>query len=48
MYVQPIKNPKKVNKRRKKAGFETTVEENALKFNVIYKPYTFEELNKIQ
>lgn len=48
MYVQPIKNPIKVNKRRKKAGFETTVEENALKFNVVYKPYTFEELNKIQ
>ena len=47
MYVQPIKNAKSVNKRREKAGFKTTVEENAKRFGIIYREYTFKELSKI-
>jgi hypothetical protein len=46
-YIMPIKNPRKVNKRRKKAGFETTVEENAKNLGIDYKPYTKEEIEKI-
>ena len=46
-YVVPIKNPKNVNKRRKKAGFDTTVEENALRFGIVYKIYTLAEIRHI-
>ncbi len=46
-YVVPIKDPKKVNKRRKKAGFDSTVEENALRLGVVYKPYTLAEIEVI-
>lgn len=42
-----ISNPENVNKRRKEAGFDTTVEENALRFGIIYKAYTYEQLRKI-
>lgn len=37
VYVLPIEDAKNVNKRRKDAGFDTTVEENAKKFGVEYK-----------
>ena len=47
IYVLPIKNAKEVNSRRRKAGFETTVEENARRFGIEYKPYTFEEINRM-
>jgi hypothetical protein len=46
-YVMPIKDPKNVNKRRKKAGFDTTVEANALRLGVVYKPYTLAEIKAI-
>lgn len=46
-YVVPILDPENVNKRRKEAGFDTTVEENALKLGVVYKAYTYEEINKM-
>lgn len=45
-YVVPIKDAKNVNKRRKAAGFDTTVEENALRFGITYKAYTLEEIEK--
>lgn len=45
VYVLPIEDAKNVNKRRKDAGFDTTVEENAKKFGVEYKEYTYEDLN---
>ncbi|MEO8255587.1 MAG: hypothetical protein ABI554_14505, partial [Flavobacterium sp.] len=47
MYMQPIKNAKSVNKKREKAGFKTTIEENAKRFGIIYREYTFKELSKI-
>jgi hypothetical protein len=46
-YIMPIKNPRKVNKRRKKAGFKTTVEANAKRMGIDYKPYTQEEIKKL-
>lgn len=46
-YVLPIKDPKNVNKRRMEAGFDSTVEENALKFGIVYKVYTLEEIKAI-
>jgi hypothetical protein len=46
-YVMPIKDPKNVNKIRKKAGFDTTVEANALRLGVVYKPYTLAEIKTI-
>lgn len=48
MYVLPIEDAKNVNKRRKEAGFDTTVEENAKRFGIEYKEYTYEELNDIK
>ena len=48
VYVLPIEDAKNVNLRRKKAGFETTVEENARKFGVEYKEFTYDELEKIK
>ena len=47
-YIMPIKNPGSVNKRRRKAGFDTTVEENAKSLDVEYKPYTRKEIKKIR
>jgi hypothetical protein len=46
-YVIPIKDAKNVNKRRKKAGFDTTVEENTKRFGFDYKAYSLEEIKKI-
>ncbi|MCZ4244531.1 DUF6624 domain-containing protein [Pedobacter punctiformis] len=46
-YVIPIKNAKNVNKRRKKAGFDSTVEVNALRLGIVYKAYTKKEIDKI-
>ena len=47
-YIEPIKNPGAVNKRRRKAGFDTTVEENAKNLDIDYKPYTRKEIKKIR
>ncbi len=46
-YVVPIHDEKNVNKRRKEAGFSTTVEENATKLGVDYKIYTYDQLKII-
>lgn len=46
-FIWPIKNHKEVNKLRKKAGFTDTVEENAKKMEIEYKPYTLDEINKL-
>ncbi|GAB2770594.1 hypothetical protein GCM10027275_11590 [Rhabdobacter roseus] len=43
-FIWPIDNPKKVNKRRKKAGFDLTVEQNAKRLNIDYKPLTMNEV----
>lgn len=48
IYVLPIENAADVNKRRKKAGFKTTVEENAKRFGVEYKQYSYEEIEKMK
>jgi hypothetical protein len=48
MLIWPIKNYKKVNKRRKKAGFKDTVEENSKRMGITYKPYTIDEINKMK
>jgi len=47
-YIMPIKNPGGVNRRRRKAGFDTTVEENAKRLGIEYKPYTRKEIKKIR
>ena len=36
-FIWPIKNPNRVNKRREKAGFDSTVEQNAKRLNVVYR-----------
>jgi hypothetical protein len=46
-YVVPIKDPENVNKLRKEAGFESTIEENAKDLGIEYKKYTYDELSKI-
>lgn len=46
-YVSPIENPSKVNERRKKAGFKTTVEENAKEMGLDYKIYSLDEIAKM-
>jgi hypothetical protein len=37
-FIWPILKPENVNKRRKKAGFDLTVEENAARMDAIYNP----------
>jgi hypothetical protein len=46
-YISPIQNPKNVNELRKKAGFTSTVEENAKRMGIEYKVYTLDEIAKI-
>lgn len=46
--IWPISDPENVNKRRKEAGFDQTVEENAKRLNVEYKVLTIEEVNKMK
>ena len=47
-YVWPIKNPKKVNKRRRKIGFTQSVEEYAKYFDIEYKILTLKAVKKIR
>lgn len=42
--IWPIKDPKNVNKRRREAGFEQTVEENAERMDIEYKVVTLSEM----
>jgi len=46
--IWPIKNPSTVNKRRKKAGFPNTAEDNALRLGVKYELFTLEEIRKME
>ncbi|MDR0794291.1 MAG: hypothetical protein LBE82_13365 [Chitinophagaceae bacterium] len=46
--VWPIKNPAQVNERRKQAGFDRTVEENANRLGTEYKVLTLEDVKKMQ
>jgi hypothetical protein len=46
--IWPISDPANVNKRRKEAGFDQTVEENAKRLQVNYKVLTIEEVNKMK
>ena len=47
-FIWPIADPANVNKRRKEAGFEKTVEENAEGLDIRYKVYTLEQALKGQ
>lgn len=46
--IWPIRDAKSVNRRRKQAGFDQTVEENAKRLGVEYKVYTLEEAKRLQ
>ena len=46
-FIWPIKNAKKVNERRKKAGFPTTVEQNAAILGIPYRIVTLQEVAKM-
>ena len=48
MIIWPIADPENVNQRRKEAGFDQTVEENAKKLGVDYKVLTIDEVNKMK
>jgi len=48
MIIWPIVDPENVNQRRKEAGFDQTVEENAKRLGVDYKVLTIEEVNKMK
>jgi hypothetical protein len=45
-FIWPITDAKNVNKRRKEAGFDQTVEENAKRLGLTYKVYTIEQADK--
>lgn len=47
MLVWPIKRPRSVNRRRRKAGFPISVEENAKRLGVNYQVYKLEEVKKM-
>lgn len=46
--IWPIENPEEVNERRKKAGFDQTVEENAKRLGIEYKALTLDDVKKMQ
>lgn len=48
IYILPIIDAKNVNKRRMEAGFDTTVEDNAKRFGIEYKSYTYGEIDAIK
>ncbi len=50
-FVWPLKDPKNVNKRRKDAGFDSTIEENAQRMfgkDFKYEPYTLQKVLEIR
>ncbi|AZA81994.1 hypothetical protein C1637_24500 [Chryseobacterium lactis] len=50
-FVWPIKDPENVNKRRKEAGFDSTIEEIAKRMfgkDFIYKPYTLKQVLELK
>ncbi|GAA4367349.1 hypothetical protein GCM10023185_39160 [Hymenobacter saemangeumensis] len=46
-FIWPIKDPAKVNERRRKAGFDTTVEQSATRLGIPYRVVTLEEVAKM-
>lgn len=46
-FIWPIKDPAQVNRRRKQAGFKTTVEESAAEMRIPYRVVTLEEVAKM-
>ncbi|MCI1189985.1 hypothetical protein MON38_21380 [Hymenobacter sp. DH14] len=46
-FVWPIKDPQQVNERRKKAGFPTTVEQNAANLGIPYRVLTLKDVEKM-
>jgi hypothetical protein len=45
-FIWPLTDYKTVNVRRKKAGFTTTIEQNAKRLNAVYKPMTVAQVLK--
>lgn len=48
MFVWPIRNQGKVNSKRKKAGFDKSIEEYARTFGISYLPMTLEDVRILQ
>jgi hypothetical protein len=46
-FFWPIKDPARVNERRRKAGFPTTVEQNAARMGIPYRVVTLEDVAKM-
>jgi len=46
-FIWPIKDPAHVNERRRKVGFDTTVEESARRLGIPYRVVTLEEVAKM-
>lgn len=46
-FIWPIQDPAHVNERRKKAGFDQTVEQNALRLSIPYHVLTLEDVRKM-
>lgn len=46
-FICPIRDPAHVNKRRKKAGFDQTVEANAQCLGIEYQPLTLDDVKKM-
>lgn len=46
-FIWPIEDPAHVNERRRKAGFELSVEDNAQRMHIEYHPLTLEEVRKM-
>lgn len=47
-FIWPIEDAAHVNERRKKAGFDSTVEANSQRLNITYKPMTMAEAQQIE
>jgi len=43
-FIWPINDPLQVNRLRKEAGFDTTVEQNAKRFNIVYRVVAMDEI----
>jgi hypothetical protein len=46
-FIWPIEDPAHVNERRKKAGFDLSVEDNAKRLDIPYKVLTLEDIRKL-
>lgn len=47
-FIWPIQDPTRVNKRRKRAGFSNTMEEDAANMNIPYKPVSLEYVEQLR